>query len=338
MGAPTVLQLTTAAVKREAVSAVVTASSNSSSASFTWTFPPRFGYRRSGGNELIPLVAFTIDGQVRPNNTAISLGNLPTALGLMTALKGLHLRNLGLTRVPSSIAHLTGLQGLYLEFNQITEVPSFIGRLTSLLDLRLFHNRLSSVASSVGKLTSLQELRLSTNQISFLPSSLGRLTGLKTLHLHSNLIHSVQPSFGKLTNLEDLWLSNNTLTTIPPSILTAPRSSSSPNFYLHLEANNISFAAMAAVFAAISTTSSSSSSATANPPSSLVLLGKNPACSSNSSLASRVGPWQIKCEPECALGCRETGIADVKSWLMNGRCERKCDTTTCRRDGGDCQT
>ena len=81
--------------------------------SFTWMFPPRFGYYRQqqpGGdenNDVLPLVGLNIQGQMRQNNNTrtvatVRLGNLPSALGLMSTLIGLELIQVGLTEVPSS--------------------------------------------------------------------------------------------------------------------------------------------------------------------------------------------------------------------------------------------
>ena len=323
---------------------------------FTWTFPPGFGYRGSSTDEPFPLVAFLIEGQQRPNNHAIRLGNLPTALGRMTTLKGLHLTRIGLNQMPA-IAKLTGLVDLLLHGNLLRSIPSAIGRLTNLLSLKVGNNRLFSMSSFIGRLPGLKHLDVSNNLLltSAVPPSLGQLTGLETLYLDGNLLSAVPsfigqltdlknlrlsqnhqltsiPSFiGRLTQLSSLWLYDIGLTTIPASILTIPRSSS--NFYVTLEANNISFAAMTAALAAASTTLHSE---TANPPSSLMLLGRNPACSGNGSLASRVGPWRIKCEPECALGCRDTRFGDVVSWVGDGECDLRCYTAACRWDAGDC--
>ena len=130
----------------------------------------------------------------------------------------------------------------------------------------------------------------------------------------------------------ELNLGNNSLTAIPASVLTLPRSSVTPNFRLGLERNNISFASMAATLAVISATSSSNA---AVPPSSLALLGSNPACD-DGRLVSRAGSWWIKCKPECALGCRETPIGELISWLAYHECHAQCDAGACGWNAHTC--
>ena len=284
----------------------------------TWEFPPRFGYRwpKGSSNQIWPLTSFVF-GRIRaqipyhpkPNHhdvRSIRLANLPSTLGRMTALRALELSQAALTEVPPSVASFINLQDLNFNSNEILVVPSFIGQLPRL-----------------------RGLGVTTNLISSVPSSIGQLASMQHLHLQNNVISSVPPSFGRLTNLKELWLLNNTLTTIPASLLTAPRSPSSPNFYLNLEANNISLAAMTVALADIS-------SSVTDPPSSLVLLGRNPVCSGNGSLASRKGPWQVKCGPECASGCLETGIGQVKSWVGDGTCSVPCNAASCKWDEGEC--
>ena len=315
----------------------------------------------------MPLALWKLKALRSLHINGMSLSQIPSSVRLLTMLRDLSFQGNLIASVPSSIGHLTGLLELHLARNLISAVPPFIGKLTGLQKLYLENSLISSVPSAIGQLTVLQELNLGSNLISSVPPSIRELTGLQHLHLHDNSISSVPPfigkltalqwlglqnnlissvpsSIGQLTGLKVLNLQNNSLSAVPASIMGASRSSSS-SFRLDLEANNISLAAMSAALAAIP---SSAGTAGTNPPAALALVGRNPACNegAGSSLASRVGPWRIKCEPECAAGCRETGVGDAgvvenwvesTSWVGNGFCNSECDTLACGWDGGDCE-
>ena len=276
--------------------------------------------------------------RLRLAHSAIS--SAPSSLGRLTGLKRLWIQGNLFASVPSFIQQLTGLTILSLARNPLKEIPSFVGRLAGLQTLYLNNCSLSAIPLALGHLTGLRvALELSDNSLISVPSFIGRLTNLESLDFHNNKISVVSSSLGRLTKLKELWLQNNALTTAIPSVLTASRSSASPNLRLSLEANNISLAALMPVLAAVSTTPSMSE--TTEPASSLMLLGRNPACSAanGSSLASRVGPWRIKCEPECALDCLETGIGDggeIQSWIGNTYCNPQCNTAACGWDKGEC--
>eukprot|EP00947_MAST-08B_sp_MAST-8B-sp1_P002868 g2868.t1 len=154
---------------------------------------------------------------------------LPSSIGQLTGLEHLSFDHNMISILPSPIGQLTGLEDLSLHNNMISILPSSIGQLTGLKDLNFAHNMISILPSPIRQLTGLKDLNLNHNMISTLPSSIGQLTDLTYLLLANNMISILPSWFGQLTNLKNLWLDNNTLTTIPASILTTPRSASSPD-------------------------------------------------------------------------------------------------------------
>jgi len=103
-------------------------------------------------------------------------GDVPAAVGGLTALKTLRLDGNKLTSVPAALGGLTALTGLFLGGNQLTSVPAELGELTALERLKLGGNRLTRVGSvpeELGGLTALTELDLSGNQPTCVPAALG---------------------------------------------------------------------------------------------------------------------------------------------------------------------
>jgi leucine-rich repeat protein SHOC2 len=72
-------------------------------------------------------------------------GDLPAALGRLTALKRLYLNSNKLTSVPAALGGLTALSTLWLQGNQLTSMPAALGGLTALKTLWLCGNKLTSV-------------------------------------------------------------------------------------------------------------------------------------------------------------------------------------------------
>jgi leucine-rich repeat protein SHOC2 len=97
-------------------------------------------------------------------------GDVPVALGALTALKVLDLGGNQLTRVPAELGGLTALTVLGLGGNQLTSVPAELGGLTTLMFLNLSGNRPTSVPVELGGLTALTVLRLSENQLMSMPA------------------------------------------------------------------------------------------------------------------------------------------------------------------------
>ena len=122
----------------------------------------------------------------------------------------------GLTgEVPAALGGLTALTLLSLDQNRLTSVPAELGALTALTTLTLYGNLLTSVPAELGRLTALTLLFLSGNLLTSVPAALGALTALTALHLDGNQLTSVPDELGGLTTLTMLDLSWNQLTSVP---------------------------------------------------------------------------------------------------------------------------
>jgi hypothetical protein len=115
-------------------------------------------------------------------------GDVPAALGGLTALEVLSLKDNQLTGVSKQLGKLTTLEVLDLSENQLTSVPEKLGELTALEVLRLHNNQLTSVPAEFGKLAALKTLSLSWNQLTSVPAELGKLTALKTEGIDADLL------------------------------------------------------------------------------------------------------------------------------------------------------
>jgi leucine-rich repeat protein SHOC2 len=67
-------------------------------------------------------------------------GNVPAAIGGLTALKELELSHNKLTSMPQDIGNIAALETLALDANQLASLPAELGRLTQLTGLYLGFN------------------------------------------------------------------------------------------------------------------------------------------------------------------------------------------------------
>jgi hypothetical protein len=117
--------------------------------------------------------------------------------------------------LPAALGELTALTMLELYGNQLTSVPAALGGLTALTMSNLFGNQLTSVPAELGALTALKTLSLLDNQLECVPAALGGLTALESLCLNLNRLTSVPAELGGLTALKWLYLNGNQLTSVP---------------------------------------------------------------------------------------------------------------------------
>ena len=122
----------------------------------------RFG--EAGGADAGRVVAMDLGGR------GLS-GNVPAALGRLTALMRLSLNRNRLTSVPATRGELSALKALCLGRNRLTSVPAELGGLTALASLHLHGNQLTSVPAELGGLTALTLLSLSTNLLTSVPAA-----------------------------------------------------------------------------------------------------------------------------------------------------------------------
>ena len=74
--------------------------------------------------------------------------------------------------VPAALGGLTALTQLDLDMNRLTSVPEELGGLTALTELVLSENRLTSVPEELGRLTALTTLDLDGNRLTSVPEEL----------------------------------------------------------------------------------------------------------------------------------------------------------------------
>ena len=151
-------------------------------------------------------------------------GSIPTEIGNLTNLTGLHLECNQLTgTIPAEIENLTNLTYLDLHDNNLSgAIPPEVGNLTNLTFLDFGGNQLSDfIPLEIGNLTNLTGLSLWSNQLTgSIPPEIGNLANLRHLHLYANqLSGSIPIEISILTNLKELDLSGNQLTgSIPATI------------------------------------------------------------------------------------------------------------------------
>ncbi|XP_010279368.1 PREDICTED: receptor protein kinase-like protein ZAR1 [Nelumbo nucifera] len=170
-------------------------------------------------------------------------GFLPPALGSLTALRHVNLRNNKLYgSLPVKLFEAQGLQSLVLYGNSLSgSIPSEIGNLSYLQTLDLSQNFLNgSIPASLLHCKRLRTLGLSQNNLTgALPDGFGAsLVALEKLDLSfNNLSGSIPGDMGNLSSLkETVDLSHNHFTgSIPESLGNLPE-----KVYIDLAYNNLS--------------------------------------------------------------------------------------------------
>jgi leucine-rich repeat protein SHOC2 len=118
-----------------------------------------------------------------------TIGELPDAIGALSALTWLDLGECGLTTPPVAVGKLRNLAFLYLNDNALAELPAVVGDLSKLKYLNADRNRLAAIPASLCGLPELRWLRLNSNQITALPANLAPLSkNLQRLYLRDNPI------------------------------------------------------------------------------------------------------------------------------------------------------
>jgi Leucine-rich repeat (LRR) protein len=168
--------------------------------------------------------------------------SLPKAIGALTNLSHLTLRNVEFGSLPSTLAdlptltslnieessiygnfptiltQLTGLRQLRLPSDYITALPATISNLSLLTNLNLRNNLLEDLPVTLTTLTNLQHLNLSFNADLGLPDSVFGLASLEDLYANVDNIGAISPKIRNLTRLKNLDLSSNFLDSLPNEI------------------------------------------------------------------------------------------------------------------------
>ena len=246
---------------------------------------------------------------------------------------------------PADVVELSVLKTLRLGGNHLSVLPVDLSRMEHLVNLALEANNFSSIDGQTFDLSQLHALVVDDNKLAAIPEGFGRLTALERLYLANNRLNQTLPSsLAGLTNLHLVDLHVNQLSEFPKPFIGMNQP-----MYLNLELNAISRSTIDAF------QQSALSSRQTKTSDSLALVGYNPVCFNASTMPSaassgleaaiptRIGSWQLKCEPECALGCLDTKLGDLDSfmvesigWRGDGFCTPACSSASCGFDGGDC--
>ena len=147
-------------------------------------------------------------------------GPLPAALGSITSLTTLDLRDNQLSGTIPDLTALTQLQTLNLSANQLSGTIPDLTALTQLQTLNLRDNRLTGTIPDLAALTQVHTLNLSDNRLTGPIPDLTALTQLQNLNLSDNRLTGPIPAeLGSLTSLQQLYLNKNQLSGCVPDRL-----------------------------------------------------------------------------------------------------------------------
>ena len=251
-------------------------------------------------------------------------------------------RNRRLVRLPvlGELGHLVHLTTLSLHGNRLTELhlPKSDTAL-HLLNLDVQDNELSQI-TALEKATALKKLYLGQNHLTVIPN-LSKNTALLHIGVGNNRLRSPSawpPPGGLPDSITFVRVAHNQLDDIPDWVQRLPGLE-----YVDASGNNIS---TFTVFKEGRDVGSRNSS--------LLLLGGNPVCGTNSSSGNREGEevspdggrltdlqsssrWHVQCKSQCSATCPHSiPWGTIHSLLNDGVCHRACDVVSCGYDGGDC--
>ncbi|XP_073406607.1 leucine-rich repeat-containing protein 69 isoform X1 [Dendrobates tinctorius] len=166
------------------------------------------------------LVLRAIRGRARTLNlSGKRLHRVPRAVGSLTQLTALQLKNNALCQLPAEVIALSNLTVLNLGNNQFVKVPEELKFLQSLQILHMFGNRITDIPGCVfDGLQNLICLNLNNNFIESLPAEIQKLQCLEKLSINHNCLHNIPKELCVLPNLCELHLGNNQLETLPEQI------------------------------------------------------------------------------------------------------------------------
>ncbi|XP_072267035.1 leucine-rich repeat-containing protein 69 [Pyxicephalus adspersus] len=166
------------------------------------------------------LVLRAIRGNARTLNlNSKKLQQMPGAVGRLTQLTSLQIKNNLLCQLPPEVAALSNLTVLNLGNNNFERVPQELKYLHSLQTLHLFGNKISEISSDVlDGLENVIFINLNNNRLEHIPPEIKKLQHLEKLSINHNLLKDVPKELCVLQNLRELHLGNNQLETLPEQI------------------------------------------------------------------------------------------------------------------------
>lgn len=180
--------------------------------------------------------------------------SLPSEIGNLIKLDGLHIESCDITDLPEAVMKLPNLTSLTIAKNtskiniskifdirslkslgiresHLSLIPKEIANLSKLEELDFSNNKIGALPKEIGNLANLKELYIDNNKIVELPKEIGDLTALKRLCLNNNQLKSVPDEIGNLFNLEELYLGSNELTELPASMANLKALTTELKFY-----------------------------------------------------------------------------------------------------------
>ncbi|XP_073488037.1 leucine-rich repeat-containing protein 69 [Aquarana catesbeiana] len=166
------------------------------------------------------LVLRAIRGNARSLNlNGKRLQRVPRAVGSLTQLTNLQMKNNLLCQLPPEVAALSNLTVVNLGNNNFTQVPQELKYLQSLQTLHLFGNKITEIPPHVfDGLENVIFVNLNNNQLEHIPSEIHKLQHLEKLSINHNLLKDIPKELCVLQNLQELHLGNNKLETLPEQI------------------------------------------------------------------------------------------------------------------------
>ncbi|OAX79783.1 hypothetical protein ACJ72_05896, partial [Emergomyces africanus] len=149
------------------------------------------------------------------------VGSLPSAIGSLSKLEVLDLRENGLTELPDTLANLCVLRVLNVAENQLTSVPFEALATLPLIELNAQKNRLQGhlIPASVTCLETLQTLNVASNLLESLSLvETLELPNLQQLSIDANRVKAL-PNLSSWKSLLTLTAEDNALSTLPEGFL-----------------------------------------------------------------------------------------------------------------------
>ncbi|XP_075067502.1 leucine-rich repeat-containing protein 69 isoform X2 [Mixophyes fleayi] len=176
------------------------------------------------------LVLRAIRGNARTLNlNGKRLQRVPGAVGRLTQLASLQLKNNLLCQLPGEMTELSNLTVLNLGNNNFTKFPEELKYLHSLQTLHIFGNKITEIPSDVFDipqelcvLQNLCELHLANNQLETLPEQMGYLTNLKELRIYRNNLIGLPEGLCRLRKLTILDVAGNQIHAFPSRMHEVP--------------------------------------------------------------------------------------------------------------------
>jgi hypothetical protein len=148
------------------------------------------------------------------------IDEIPSSIGLLSALVELGIFFANIESLPDSIGRLSFLKKLRIDgCDNINNMPTAIGNLSALEKLDITYSKVKErLPESIGRLTSLRSIDFWCSSIEYLPESLGNLVEMEELLLYNTSLIELPDSIGNLSKLKILNIERTKISKLPASI------------------------------------------------------------------------------------------------------------------------